>query len=168
MNSEKTMPARKRIRKMHIDDLDDVYNIEIDSHNAPWSREVLRDCVLIGYDCLVIEIVNNNTSTIAGYLIARCTNKQYHILNLCVRSSLQQQGLGSALLKHLIITARKNRYIRELILEVRLSNDKAITLYEKHGFVTVGFKEQYYKNEDALVLKKITSPESAATSKNLI
>lgn len=43
-----------RIRNMSESDIDKVYAIETSVHIAPWSKDILRDCVLVGYKCLVL------------------------------------------------------------------------------------------------------------------
>lgn len=43
-------------------DIDAVYAIEKDVHIAPWSRDILRDCVRVGYDCRVFESNVGHTS----------------------------------------------------------------------------------------------------------
>ena len=35
---------------MTIEDLDDVYCLEVKSYQFPWTREILRDCILYNYD----------------------------------------------------------------------------------------------------------------------
>ena len=50
----------------------------------------------------------------------------------------------------------KEKGNHSLTLEVRISNQPAIALYEKLGFVQVGKRPNYYRNpkEDALILRK--------------
>ncbi|RYW12480.1 ribosomal-protein-alanine N-acetyltransferase, partial [Legionella pneumophila] len=43
------------IRRMKDSDIENVYSIETNVHIAPWSKDILRDCVLVGYDCRVLE-----------------------------------------------------------------------------------------------------------------
>lgn len=42
----------------------------------------------------------------------------------------------------------------EITLEVRVSNVQAIGLYESFNFKIVGTRKNYYKNEDAYIMKK--------------
>ena len=44
--------------------------------------------------------------------------------------------------------------IKFITLEVRVSNEKAIALYEKFGFKSLGLRRKYYQdnNEDALIM----------------
>lgn len=79
--------------------------------------------------------------------------EEAHITILAIDAQYHRQGMGAALLYSLIKTARK-RYLERATLEVRASNQPAISLYEKFGFKTAGRRKRYYKDnqEDALIL----------------
>ena len=64
-------------------------------------------------------------------------------------------GIGEALIEALT-EKLKEKENTCLTLEVRASNDPAIALYHKLGFVQVGRRPNYYRNpkEDALILRK--------------
>ena len=140
---------------MHTSDISNVYAIELHAHKTPWSKEILRDCVLVGYDCRVIEI--NNVLT--GYIISRFADGICHILNICIATSMQSQGWGKQLLHSFIDSLQLNTQVRSVILEVRPSNSAAIHLYMKMGFTQIDLKKDYYKDansmEDAIVLEKV-------------
>jgi ribosomal-protein-alanine N-acetyltransferase len=78
-----------------------------------------------------------------------------HILNLCVRATSQAEGLGRALLEHLLAVAREH-HADTVLLEVRPSNGSALRLYEGMGFSRVGLRRAYYPGrdgrEDAVIL----------------
>ncbi|MCL5271741.1 MAG: ribosomal protein S18-alanine N-acetyltransferase [Gammaproteobacteria bacterium] len=147
------------IRRMKESDIDNVYSIETNVHIAPWSRDILRDCVLVGYDCRVLEINNGDSPILGGYIISRISNKSCHILNVCITKPLQSKGLGRKLLQTLLYSLTKFTDTTSVVLEVRPSNQSAIHLYESMGFVPVETKKDYYKDahgvEDAVLLKKI-------------
>jgi [ribosomal protein S18]-alanine N-acetyltransferase len=79
--------------------------------------------------------------------------EEAHITLLAVDLDYQQQGLGQALLYYLLKAAH-DRGLERATLEVRVSNQAAIALYEKFGFQTAGRRKRYYAQtgEDALVL----------------
>ncbi|HEM0303030.1 TPA: ribosomal protein S18-alanine N-acetyltransferase, partial [Legionella pneumophila] len=136
-----------------------VYSIETNVHIAPWSKDILRDCVLVGYDCRVLEINNGDSSILAGYIISRISNNSCHILNLCIAKPLQSKGLGRKLLQTVLYSLSKYTQTESVILEVRPSNSAALHLYETMGFEKVEIKKDYYKDknsvEDAILLKKL-------------
>ena len=147
------------IRSMKDSDIDTVYAVETDVHIAPWSRGILSDCVLVGYDCRVLEIHHGEQCTLGGYIICRQSHNSYHILNFCIAKSMQSKGYGRFLLESLFHSLSELIYIDEIFLEVRPSNLVALHLYKAMGFVQDEIKPGYYKDgnsrtEDAIVLKK--------------
>ncbi|MGB3641884.1 MAG: ribosomal protein S18-alanine N-acetyltransferase [Rivularia sp. (in: cyanobacteria)] len=94
--------------------------------------------------------------------------EEAHITILAIDSQYHRQGMGAALLYSLLKTAR-DRHLERATLEVRASNQSAISLYEKFGFKTAGRRRRYYKNgEDALILwlGGIHKPEFSETLAN--
>lgn len=76
-----------------------------------------------------------------------------HITLLAVHPRYQRQGLGQAMLLTLIAQAA-DRGLERATLEVRASNQSALSLYQKFGFKIAGRRRGYYEdtNEDALIL----------------
>lgn len=146
------------IRSMKETDLDDVYTIETEVHISPWSKEIIRDCFLVGYDCKVLELKLNDAPVLAGYIISRLSQDQYHILNFCIAKSFQFKGLGRKFLQAVLDSLSNQGQVKSVLLEVRPSNSVAIHLYTSLDFETVAVKKDYYKDksgmEDAIVLKK--------------
>jgi ribosomal-protein-alanine N-acetyltransferase len=89
-----------------------------------------------------------------------------HITLLAVDPRYQRQGLGQAMLFALIAEA-VDRGLERATLEVRDSNQSALSLYQKFGFKIAGRRRRYYKdtNEDALILWRsdLQHPESQTT-----
>ncbi|MBD2625857.1 ribosomal protein S18-alanine N-acetyltransferase [Trichormus variabilis] len=79
--------------------------------------------------------------------------EEAHITILAVHPQYHRQGLGQALLYSLLKRA-SDRGLERATLEVRASNQAAISLYQKFGFKTAGRRPRYYKDndEDALIL----------------
>ena len=145
------------IRTMVHDDLVVVSDIERRSYEFPWSHGVFRDCLLAGYSCIVVE----RGDLVVGYGILSMAAGEAHILNLCVDSSYQQLGYGERLLDEILMRAR-GAEIKEIFLEVRPSNESAISLYQKKGFRRIAYRPAYYQarkgREDAAVLSKVLKP----------
>jgi ribosomal-protein-alanine N-acetyltransferase len=75
-----------------------------------------------------------------------------HIVTLAVREGQRRRGLGELLLIAAIEVAVAHRQ-EVMTLEVRRSNEAAVSLYEKYGFTRVGVRSRYYDNrEDALIM----------------
>jgi len=139
------------VRAMTDADLDEVMDIEARAYAFPWSRNIFRDCVRIGYHCRVLL----EDQRVNGYGIMSVAAEEGHILNLCIRPTRQGQGLARLLLDALMATARDNG-ARTLFLEVRPSNEPARRLYARAGFCELGVRRGYYPasqgREDALIM----------------
>jgi ribosomal-protein-alanine N-acetyltransferase len=140
-------------RDIEMIDLDHIYSMECQSYDFPWTRNILKDCIIKRYDSY-LAIYNN---IIVGYIISKVTPFESHVLNLTVNKEYRNNGIGSELLEMVI---RKCTILKSemLLLETRLTNRSAIALYEKYGFKKIGFRKDYYKTslgkEDAIVFKK--------------
>ena len=141
------------IRDMNHDDLAMVSDIERRSYEFPWSHGVFRDCLLAGYQCVVLI----REDRVAGYSILSVAAGEAHILNLCIDPQFRALGYGEKLLDELLYRAR-SASVREIFLEVRPSNKTAIGLYQKKGFHQIAARPAYYQaregREDASVLAK--------------
>jgi ribosomal-protein-alanine N-acetyltransferase len=149
------MSARKsdlyNFLPMDINYLTKVYELELESYDFPWSKEILRDCILYKYDSFVVFINDN----LVGYIISKITYPETHILNLTVKKNFRKKGIGKALIE-LIISNARLRNSENIILEVRANNTDAQSLYKKLNFEVIGTRKDYYESkndrEDAYVL----------------
>lgn len=147
-----------RVRGMVEADLDGVMEVERAAYQFPWSRNIFRDCIRVGYGCRVL-LENQH---INGYGIVSVAAAEGHILNLCVRPNRQGQGLSRVLLDDLLVLAQRWG-ARTLFLEVRPSNIAAVRLYTGAGFCELGVRRDYYPakqgREDALIMARDLAPE---------
>ncbi len=141
------------IRNMTHDDLPMVSDIERRSYEFPWSHGVFRDCLLAGYQTIVLV----RGDEVAGYGVLSIAAGEAHILNVCVDRAYRSRGYGEQLLDEMLYRARAAQ-VRQIFLEVRPSNQRAIALYRKKGFHQVANRPAYYQahggREDAAVLAK--------------
>jgi len=141
------------IRDMGHDDVSMVSDIERRSYEFPWSHGVFRDCLLAGYQNIVLV----RDSSVVGYGVLSIAAGEAHILNICVHPDYRSHGYGEKLLDELLFRARAAS-VRTIFLEVRPSNERAIALYRKKGFHKVANRPAYYQadkgREDAAVLAK--------------
>ena len=141
------------IREMTHDDLAMVSDIERRSYEFPWSHGVFRDCLLAGYQNVVLV----RDDQVAGYAVLSVAAGEAHILNICVDPAHRARGYGEKLLDELLFRARASQ-VRQIFLEVRPSNNTALALYRKKGFHQVANRPAYYQasagREDAAVLAK--------------
>ena len=147
------------IRTMVRDDLALVSDIERRSYEFPWSHGVFRDCLLAGYNCVVIE----RGEVVVGYGILSIAAGEAHILNLCIDPHFRKLGYADRMLEEILVHTRQAE-VSEIFLEVRPSNESAIALYQKNGFRQITYRPAYYQaregREDAAVLSKVIKRRS--------
>ncbi len=147
------------IRSMNHEDLSIVSNIERQSYEFPWSHGVFRDCLLAGYHCVALE----RDAEVVGYSILSVAAGEAHILNICIHPTYRSMGYGEKLLDEILFRARSSS-VRQIFLEVRPSNEHALSLYRKKDFHKVADRPAYYQaskgREDANVLVKKLASDS--------
>ena len=141
-----------RFIPMRVKDLDMIYELEKKSYDFPWTKDILRDCILYNYGSYSVFFGD----TLVGYVISKISYPETHILNLTVSSQFRNNGIGCSLIE-LIINDARIRNSQDIILEVRSSNKIAQSLYKKLLFKQIGVRKDYYDchdgREDAYVLK---------------
>ena len=140
-------------RPMTETDLAGILEIEHSAYTHPWSPGIFQDCLHVGYCCWVLE----QADQIIGYSVMSVGAGECHLLNLCIRPDLQNNGYGALLLEHLLEIARSH-HADTAFLEVRPSNAYAIKLYQRAGFNEVGMRRDYYPaitgREDAIIFAR--------------
>lgn len=141
------------VRQMDRNDIDSVVAIEEASYGKHhWSKESfyneLANNDVAHYFCAVLP-----TGEVVGYVGIWQILEEAHITNISVRPDIRRKHIGEALLHQAIEYCYKNE-VKYITLEVRISNEKAINLYSKYGFKSLGTRKQYYQdnNEDALIM----------------
>ncbi len=140
------------VRPANVDDLDQVYLVELESFKYPYPREYLKALLALAGDLfLVLEVCGR----IVGYVVGLIEfNAEGHILSIAVAKSFRGRGYGKKLMLELE-SRFKERGVRRIKLEVRKSNMIAISMYRKLGYRIVGVIPGYYPDgEDAYVMIK--------------
>ncbi len=140
------------LRPMRETDLDVIMRIEESAYPFPWTRGIFCDCMRARYPMWVQE----REGSIAGYGVLSVAADEAHVLNLCTAPGNEGHGLGQRMLQVLLRIARGSGAQR-VYLEVRPSNPRAITLYDRSGFNEIGRRPRYYPTanngrEDAIVM----------------
>ncbi|WP_320033325.1 N-acetyltransferase [Halarcobacter sp.] len=86
---------------------------------------------------------------IVGYILWLKRKRFFRLYSLAVLEEFRKLGLATKLLDFSLEKLKK----KDLQLEVRVSNEKAIKLYEKYGFKKVKILEKYYENEDGVLMR---------------
>ena len=132
--------------------LDAVLAIEQTAYAQPWSRGNFADSLRAGYQAQLLLA----DDAILGYFIAMKGVDEVHLLNITVAPDHQGQGWGRVMLDALAIWSR-GQGAQWLWLEVRVSNQRALQIYDRHGYRRVGERKGYYpaghgRREDAVVM----------------
>jgi [ribosomal protein S18]-alanine N-acetyltransferase len=141
------------LRRLVLGDLDAIERIERASYPTPWSRSMFAT-ELSKPSSLSFGAIDE-TGTLVGYLVLSRYVDAWHVMNVAVAPERRRQGIASALLERLL-DLTKDDADRGYTLEVRVSNEGAIKLYERLGFVARGVRRGYYTDnrEDALIMWK--------------
>ena len=113
--------------------------VAIDSAAAPfpWSSGQFADS-LVSHRVLVLE----EDGEAVGFLIYNRVLDEAELFNVAVDPSRQGRGHGAALVARLIELNRC--HASRIFLEVRASNERAIDLYQRMGFIRQGTRKGYY------------------------
>lgn len=134
-------------------DLPQIVMIEESAHLNPWDEDIFKRCFEAGYYVWGLA----QDKELVGFVIYSLQVGECHILNLCVNKPFQGKGFGEQLILYAMNQA-KQQGATIVFLEVRRSNQPALSLYKKVGFSKVGERKDYYPKEsgreDALIFAK--------------
>lgn len=142
-----------KIRKMQEADLDEIAEVAAQSFQSPWSRQGFAEALPMENACFFIA---EEECAILGYCGLYMAADECEIINVAVCPKARKRGIADLLLRALIEEGHRNG-VRRFFLEVRVSNEAAICLYEKHGFSRQGIRKNFYQKpcEDAYVMNRI-------------
>jgi [ribosomal protein S18]-alanine N-acetyltransferase len=138
------------IQRLSLDDVGAIEQIEQRAMPAPWSRMMFVSEIVKPTSICLGAFVDN---VLVGYVIVSRYVDAWHVMNLVVAPEHRREGIATRLLATLFdLTAEDDR--RGFTLEVRVSNEPAIELYEGLGFQGQGVRRGYYTDnrEDALIM----------------
>ncbi len=147
-----------RIRPMVADDVKALAAIERECFADPWSENGLAE--ELDNPCAHFFVAERHDE-VYGYLGTHIIADEMSVTNIAVKTEFRHRGVARALLYQARQAATEHDLYR-ITLEVRVSNEPAIRLYESEGFVKDGIRPRFYSNptEDAaiysLYLKKET------------
>ncbi len=142
--------CKLNIRRMEEGDLDQVCAIEEETFSMPWSRKSFQDTISYYHTLFLVAELDGE---IAGYCGCYQSLEEAEITNIAVRRQLRGHGIGRRLLTELMRLGKEQGAFA-YTLEVRVSNQAAIHLYESLGFVSFGIRKNFYERprEDAMVM----------------
>jgi ribosomal-protein-alanine N-acetyltransferase len=129
------------IRGMISSDVPAVFSILQESPEASlWSEKSIGESSIHG-----MAWVAEQNGCVAGFLIGRAVADEFEILNMGVARAHRRRGIAGQLVQEALQCSRKAG-ARRAHLEVRASNQAAISLYKRYGFKRYGRRERYYQS----------------------
>lgn len=140
------------IRKLQETDIEPLSVIEAASFSMPWSAKDFADLLKHDY---CVYFVAEYAGEVAGCCGMTNICREGNIDNVVVAERFRGKGIATALLRRLM-EAGDAMGVQAYTLEVRISNQIAIHVYEKLGFVSEGIRPGFYERpvEDACIMWK--------------
>ena len=138
-----------RLQKEHCEILAELEKL---CFSRPWSQKSIEDQVNNPHAFFVTAV---DEEKILGYGGMHCSRGECYIDNIAVFGHHRKKGVGTAIVEALIREAQR-RNSEFISLEVRPSNQVAVRLYTRLGFVEEGRRRNFYTDptEDALILTR--------------
>lgn len=153
-----------RCMPMTVVDIDSVLVIERAAYEFPWTHGNFIDSLAAGYSA---RFLRDDWGAICAYYVVMPGVQEMHLLNLTVAPPYQRRGLARLMLDILVEDARAME-AHAMMLEVRVSNERAQAIYRRYGFDEVGRRPNYYpaaegRREHACVMRLALTPGPIST-----
>lgn len=140
-----------RIRKMTVDDIPAVVDLDQKSFSLPWPERSFRFELTDNpaSRCWVAELDGKVVGMIVAWLIV----DEAHVATVATHPEYRRRGIGRRLLAHALRHLSQDG-ARSSFLEVRESNLAAQEMYRKFGYEATGRRQHYYRDndEDAILM----------------
>ena len=128
-----------------------IADLEKECFSTPWSEKAIKEAMENGTKFFTAK---KGKKTV-GYIGINAVLDEGYITNIAVTEGSRKKGVGTALLNRVFAVAQDSE-LAFVSLEVRPSNQNAISLYAALGFKEEGRRKSFYDSpkEDALILTK--------------
>lgn len=153
-------PGLVRVREMTAEDIEDAALLEkTNLGKEAWTQKQLIDA-LTRDD--TIYLVAAKAGRIVGLCGVQNISGEGEITNVSVARDCRGEGIGYKMVKQLLERG-VGIGIKDYTLEVRASNEPAIRLYERLGFVSEGVRPNFYDEpkDDAVIYWKRSKDENS-------
>lgn len=139
-----------KIAEMLPQDVAEVALMEKEIFSMPWSEKGFLDFLRLPD---TLYLVAREDGRLVGYCGFLQSFEEADITNVAVSPKCQDRGVGRQMLEELMARG-KERGVCRYTLEVRVSNARAVHLYQKLGFEPVGIRRNFYEmpREDAVIM----------------
>jgi ribosomal-protein-alanine N-acetyltransferase len=149
------MLTRCTLRRATPEDFPALWRLETAAHSHPWAEDVLRS--LLGGSAIRFWLLEDPGHEAQAFAVVQVAADEASLLNLVTAPAQQGKGIGRYMLNHVIEVLAQEAAVQSIFLEVRISNARAMRLYDSCGFVEIGVRRDYYplangKREDAVMM----------------
>lgn len=140
------------IRRMKESDIPEVARLEKEIFPDPWSEGAISETFEQEQTFLLVAYEDRK---LIGYLILYFVLEEGEIARIAVIPECRRQGVGARMLLELEDLCEDNG-ITKLLLDVRESNETAISFYTSYGFVQDGVRRNFYSDpqEDGILMSR--------------
>jgi [ribosomal protein S18]-alanine N-acetyltransferase len=140
------------IRRMTVDDIPQVVEIDQSSFSLPWTERSFRYEATenTASRCWVVEAENRE---VAAMLVLWMILDEAHVATIATHPRYRRRGYAKSMLIEALRSARTEG-AKSALLEVRAHHEVAQKIYHDLGFVDVGRRGRYYRDngEDAILM----------------
>lgn len=130
--------------------LNQILELEEKFSNVFLKSDIINDFQNNPYTKYMVYLIDKK---IVGFINYHDIYDRVEIINFNVLEFFQNRHIGSSLLLNLITTS-KEKLKKNITLEVRKDNEKAIYLYKKFGFREISIRKNYYNDVDGILMEK--------------
>lgn len=140
------------ITKAEMGDVLAIQAVENLCFNDAWTKKMITSALEGVYDEVYVY---REKESIVGYIHFRIVQDEAEVFRIAVVPEKRKMHCAWQLMEVMQEVCRQKNIVKQF-LEVRVSNEPAIALYQKYGFVEIGRRKEYYINpvEDAILMKK--------------
>ena len=139
------------VREAAIEDIGEIAQLEKENFSLPWSENAIRESM----EQKTLFLVAEKEGEIIGYMGLTMVLDEGYVTNVAVTKNSRKTGVGT-LLMNKAIDLGLLKGLSFISLEVRASNQNAISLNDRLGFKNEGIRKNFYDNpkEDAIIMTR--------------
>lgn len=143
------------IRKANLEDIPDIYRIELLCFDDPWDYKAMIEMMSLYLTSFYVAVADGRVIGFSAGAIEETGKEKYgHICNIAVTPEMRGFGIGRLLLRKV----ERDFFLEGCVacsLEVRKSNSHARGFYSRIGYEEVMvFGEYYADGEDGIVMMR--------------
>lgn len=138
------MIKRLDIKSIYLNDLENSFT------DVFTEKNVKNDIMNNEFTNYLTYIVDNQAVAFINYYIMY---ERAELININVLEKFQNQNIATKLINRMIDDCQ-SKNVKSITLEVKITNEKAIHLYQKFGFHEIGIRKGYYQGIDGILMEK--------------